>query len=184
MGKHKLQPLLEMEKKLAEENHNLVYSFLQQYGYSIEEYYNVAIFGFLKGIQKYSRIEDLRKKYQLAFICNQHMRSECRNYWKMKNSQKRKPVEEIISLDAEYSENDNLYNCICGKSLETEIIEIEELLQLLENLSDKQRKIAVMKMDGYRNKEIYSILEIRPSTYYKEVKRIKAVLLECLEVEK
>lgn len=176
MEKHKLQPLTEAEKQLAENNHNLVYSFLHRYGYSIEEYYNIAIFGYLKGIQIYNRRKDLQEKYQLAFICSQYMRSECGNYRRMENSQKRKPAETIISLDAEYSEHDTLYNCIGGKSLETEIMETELLTELLENLSEKQRKITEMKIKGYSNKETYIILEINPSTYYKELQRIKSVL--------
>ena len=50
------------------------------------------------------------------------------------------------------------------------------LEELLENLSDVQRKITEMKMYGYNNKEIYLILEIKPSTYYKELQRINPVL--------
>ena len=55
MKNNKLQPLSEIEKHLAEENHDLVYSFLHRHEYSIEEFYNIAIFGLLKGIQNYCR---------------------------------------------------------------------------------------------------------------------------------
>lgn len=182
MENHKLQPLTEAEKKQAEESHNLLYSFLHRHGYSIEAYYNIAIFGYLKGIQIYNRREDLRNKYKLAFICEQYMRSEVGNHFKMENAQKRKPAENIISLDAEYTETENLYNCVPGNSADpvSEIIEAELLAELLENLTGSQRKIAEMRMDGYKNKEIYLLLEIKPSTYYKEMQRIKAVLANLI----
>ena len=178
MENHKLQPLTEAEKRQAEENHNLVYSFLHRHGYSIEDFYNVAIFGYLKAIQVYNRREDLRNKYQLAFICERYMSAEIGNHFRTENAQKRKPAENIISLDADYAESENLYNCTCGKSAdpETEIMEAELIAELLENLTGSQRKIAEMKMEGYNNKEIYLLLEIKPSTYYKEVQRIKSIL--------
>ena len=60
MERHTLQPLTENEKKFAEENHKLLYKFLHEYGYSIEEHYNIAVFGFLKSVQLYYRKEHSR----------------------------------------------------------------------------------------------------------------------------
>ena len=64
MERYRLEKLTEEEKKLAEENHNLVYAYLHTYGYSVETYYNIVIFGYLKGIQVYCRRVDLQKKYE------------------------------------------------------------------------------------------------------------------------
>ena len=183
MKKHKLQPLTETEKKQAEENHNLVYSFLHRHTYSIEDFYNVVIFGYLKGIQTYNRREDLRNKYQIAFICERYMSAEIGNYFRTKNAQKRKPAENMISLDADYAESENFYNCTCGKSAdpESEIIGADLRMHLFEHLTKSQRKIAEMKMKGYDNKEIFLLLEIKPSTYYKEVQRIKEILKNMID---
>lgn len=175
MENNKLQPLSDMEKRQAEENHNLVYSFLHRHGYSIEEFYNIAIFGYLKGIQIYNRRDDLRKKYQFAFICKQYMKAEIKDHFRVQNAQKRKPMETILSLDAEYAETDNLYNCVSGKSVEDELLESELLEEVLENLSKVQRDILKMKLEGYSNKEVYISLEIPSSTYYVELDRIKVV---------
>lgn len=176
MENHKLQPLSEHEKQQAENNHSLVYSFLHRHGYDMENFYDVVVFGFLKGIQAYNRREDLRKKYQLAFICEQYMRSAMENYRRTENAQKRKPTENIISLDADYAESENFYNCVGGKSAEAVLMELESIGDILENLSETQRKITAMKIKGYGNKEIYLILEIKPSTYYRELQRIRSVL--------
>lgn len=176
MKKYKLENFTEEEKKLAEENHNLVYAYLHTYGYSIETYYNVVIFGYLKGIQVYCRREDLR---DMSFVCWQYMRSEMENHFKTETRQKRKPMESVLSLDADYNE-ENLHNCVGGKTLEEEVLEEETVSELLEKLSEVQRKIAEMKMDGYGNKEIFLILEMPKSTFYKEMKRIKVVVENLL----
>lgn len=178
MKKHTLQPLTAQERTQAAENHNLVYSFLHRHGYSIEDFYNVVIFGYLKGIQTYNRREDLRNKYQLGFVCEKYMSAEIGNHFRTENAQKRKPAENIVSLDTDYAESENLYNCTCGKSAnpESEIIAGDLRAQLFEHLTKSQRKIAEMKMDGYNNKEIYLLLEIKPSTYYKEIKKIKLIM--------
>ena len=176
MENHKLQPLTEHEKQQAEEHHGLVYSFLHRHGYDMENFYDVVVFGYLKAIQVYNQREDLRENYQLAFICEQYMRSAVENYRRTENAQKRKPTENIISLDADYAETENFYNCVGGKSAEAVLMESESIGDILENLSETQRKITAMKIKGYGNKEIYLVLEIKPSTYYRELQRIKTVL--------
>lgn len=181
MENNRLQPLNDVEKRMSEEHHGLVYSFLHRHGYSIEEFYNICIFGYLKAIQTYNRREDLRKKYQLAFICEQYMRAEVKDHFRVQNAQKRKPTEIILSLDAEYSELEdsstrgNLYNCVGGKSVEDELMESELIEEVLENLSEVQRDILKLKLEGFSNKEVYLSLEIPTSTYYKELDRIKVI---------
>ena len=175
MDNIRLQPLNDVEKRMSEEHHGLVYSFLHRHGYSIEEFYNICIFGYLKAIQTYNRREDLRKKYQLAFICEQYMRAEVKDHFRVQNAQKRKPTETIISLDANYTETDNLYNLVGGKSVEDELMDSELLEELLENLSEVQRDILKLKLEGLSNKEVHLSLEIPTSTYYKELDRIKII---------
>lgn len=172
---HKLQPLTEKEKRLAEINHSLVYSFLRKYGYSIEEFYNIVIFGYLHGIQAYNRRKDLQD-YKLSVICYKYMRAEIGNYYRTIQAQKRKPMENILSLDAENAEMENLYNCVSGKSLESEYLEMELLEEVLEKFTEIQKDIMKLKMEGYTNKEVYLLLEIPVSTYYKELNRIKSAL--------
>lgn len=181
LDRHIIQPLTDFERKFATENHNLVYDFLHKRGYSLENYYDIVIFGYLKAVQIYNRREDLRNKYAFPFISQQYMRSMIGNNLRMESAKKRKPLGTLVSLDAEYTETENLYNCIGvdnGKSPESEVVAMERITEILSSLSDTQRKIIEMKLDGYSNKEIYLTLEIKPSTYYVEVKRIKKVLSE------
>ncbi len=42
-----LTRLTDNERKFAD-NHKLIYSFLSSKGYSIEDYYNIVVFGYLE----------------------------------------------------------------------------------------------------------------------------------------
>lgn len=180
MNKYKLQPLNNQEKSYAEEHHKLVYNFLHKKGYSIEEYYSIAVIGYLKAVQIYHRREDLRSKYDFPFISWQYMRSEIGNHFRMENSKKRKPSGEVISLDAEYSDMESLYNSVGGKSAESNVMEIELIADIMKGLSEAQRKIVQLKIDGYSNKEVHLLLKIPSSTYYKEMQKIKVVTKKLL----
>lgn len=172
MDRHTLQPFTEQERKFAEENHNLIYGFLKKHGYSIEEFYNIVVFGYLKSVQIYHRKEKLNGNYNFSSVAYQYMRAEISNHFKTESRMKRKPAETIVSIDDDGMEN----NCVGAKSAEAEILEKETVNELLDKLTEVQRKIAEMKLDGYSNKEIFIILDMSQSTYYKELQRIKVVL--------
>lgn len=176
MKRHILTPLTDTEKKFAEENHNLIYSFIHRYRYSIEEHYNILVFGYLKAVQIYLNRKDLQEKYDFPFVCWMYLRREIGNYFTTESSKKRKSLEKVFSLDADYAEMENQYNTVSKETLDNRIIEAESMEKLLQGLSSTQRKIIRMKVDGYSNKEIYLILEIKQSTYYKEMQRIKKTL--------
>lgn len=170
-----MEKFTKQEQRFAEENHNLIYGFLHEHGYSIEEYYDVALFGFLKSVQAYHRKEKLKGNYNFSYIAYQYMRAELSNHFQKENAKKRKPVGIVISLDADYARGENLHNfCAVGKSAEDEVMESEALAEIMEILSDIQRKIISLRMDGFNNREIFLFLEIKPTSYYKELHRIKA----------
>ncbi|WP_313184741.1 hypothetical protein [Lacrimispora sp.] len=180
MKNHTLSPLTEQEKKFAEESHDLVYKLLRIYGYSIEEYYDIAIFGYLKAVQLYLRREDLRNKFKFSTICWLSMKTEIKDNFVAQNAQKRKPVETVVSLDAEYAEGDGFYNIIGGKSTEADVLEKIMIDTVLENLPEKYRKITHLKMNGYNNKEIYTAMGIPSSTYTIEMQRIRVAVKELM----
>ena len=165
-----MEKLSEIEKSFAENNHNLVYKFLHTYGYNIEEHYSVAVLGYLKSVQAYHRKEKLKGNYNFSNVAYKYMRAELSNDRKIENAKKRIPKENIKSMDVEENSSRN------GKSAEDEVIAKETLIEIMEILSDIQRKIIALRIDGYSNRETFLFLEIKPSTYYKEMKRIKSEL--------
>lgn len=45
--------LTEEQKAFAEENHNLIYTFLHKKNLSFDEYYDVVVMGYLKAVANY-----------------------------------------------------------------------------------------------------------------------------------
>lgn len=174
MKRNSMQPLTEQEKLFSESNHGLVYSFLHRYGYSIDDFYDIVVFGFLKAVQVFHRKEDVKRKYDFAFIAWQYMRAEVGNYLRIKSALKRKTEADAASLDERHT--------TFGKKLEDGIVRKESFLQYIQELNRVQREILGWKIAGYSSKEICAGLELKKSTYYKYWNRIKMGLEDVLRV--
>ena len=161
-GMDTMKPFTEIERELAEKNHNLVYEFLKTHKYDIEEYYNIAVMGYLKGIQKYYRRTE-RNLSELPGICWNCMRSEMGNHFKMEKARKRQPVE--MNQQSTYSAED-------------EAVTTELLNSVMENMTEQQQNIVALKILGYSNLEACLMLEINTSSYYRELERIRKLFEE------
>ena len=157
----RLKPFTEEEKRLAEQNHDLVYQFLKSHNYSVEDYYNTVVFGYLKGIQKYCRYIGNSAGNNLAGICWNCMRSEMKSHFKMETAKKRQPAEVIIKKIP---------------SAEEEVLVTEILKSVMENLTIRQQNIITLKLLGYSSAEICLMMEISKSSYYRELDYIRQMI--------
>lgn len=182
--REKLEPLTEIEKAVAEQYHECVYMFLRMNHYPIEEFYDIVIIGFLKGVQKYCRTPKLQEKYAVSTICMYKMKNAVSKHFEALNALKRKPTGGFVSLDAEYgSDNSNkegntLKDCIGIDSFEDDVLDNEMITEILNSLSERQCQIVTMKLNGYNQAEIRSHLHICNATLSKELKEIKSALRE------
>ena len=157
----KLKPFTEEEKKLAENNHDLVYQFLRTHNYNMEDYYNTVVFGYLKGIQKYYRYVGNSAENNLDGICWNCMRSEMKSHFKLETAKKRQPVEVTIKKIP---------------SAEDEVLVTEILKSVMENLTIRQQNIITLKMLGYTNAEICLLMEMSKSSYHRELNTIRQMI--------
>lgn len=144
--------LTEEQKRIVEENHNLIYWYCHKYNLDIEEYYGLFAIELCKAIQSYDPQKSKISTYIIRAFWNKHV-----NYDKRKKTNKRKVNEDIISIDQDFGQDgeeaklsDFLTN---GKSIEDEIIMIplseceldDELMSVvrlrLENPNLTQREI-------------------------------------------
>lgn len=72
-------PLTEEQRRFAEQNHNLVYTFLHQHGLSVDDYYDIVIFGFLLAVQRYLTDASLAP-YAFSTVAWSAMESALRNH--------------------------------------------------------------------------------------------------------
>lgn len=72
-------PLTEEQRRFAEQNHALVYKFLHQHGLSVDEYYDIVVFGFLLAVQRYLTDASLAP-YAFSTVAWSAMESALRNH--------------------------------------------------------------------------------------------------------
>ncbi len=176
MNKDNLQKFTEKEKVMAEKYHNMVYSFLNSKGYNMEEFYPIVVMGYLKAVQKYCRNKEL-KKWSFSTICKNNMRREVGNYFRDLNRQKRKPTGKIVYYDAPIEEDGETfayYFKVGG--FEDDIVGKDAVLQILKLLNNRQRKIVLLKLRGYKLKEIQEAVGVTQFCIKKELQEVKKVV--------
>ena len=100
-----IRPLTRKQQKFAEENHNLVYSFLNKKKLNESVFYDVVIFGYLKAVQEYCDIPSLRE-HRFSTLAWKRMQSALSNYYKYLSRPKRNAP--TVSLDEPVSSEDGL----------------------------------------------------------------------------
>jgi len=95
-------PLTPEQSDFAAEHHNYVYSFLTKRHLPVDEFYDIAIFGYLRAVRNYCVREDLRK-YKFSTIAYSSMRSSVGDHFRAQRAQMR--TAEIIPFDEEYIYN-------------------------------------------------------------------------------
>ena len=91
------------------------------------------------------------------------MRSEIKSHFKMETAKKRQPSEIIMTKIS---------------SAEDEVIALEILKSVMENLTVRQQNIITLKLLGYSNTEIYFMMEMSKSSYYRELENIRQMIVD------
>ena len=148
-----LRPFTKEEQQFAEENHDLVYAFLNEKKLSEDEYYDVVVFGYLQAVQVYCT-EKKQCKYSFSTLAWRHMQDELTDYHKYLCSAKRNAL--VISLDEplDGSEGLRLEDVItyddCLYEIRTELL----LHDLAVQLPEREMRIINMKIRGSKLQEI------------------------------
>ena len=88
--------MTEMEQKLAEDNHNLIYDFAKKKNLVVEDYYGLLAIGLCNAATSYSS-DDNNTFSTYAYSCMQNV---INNYWKSISRKKIIPKENILSYNA------------------------------------------------------------------------------------
>lgn len=151
--------LTEDQRKLVEENHNLIYDYLWKKNLSIEEYYGLAAIGLCKAAITYDSGKAAFSTY--AYMCISNEIGCClRKYY----ADKYIPDELIGSLQYIVELGDNgvtLEDCIGDViDVEEEAIINDTLDKFYSRLNDDERLILSLHHAGYKQKEIAKRAEI------------------------
>ena len=146
-----MKTLTDEQRKFAEQNHDLVYKFLNENGLSESMYYDVVIFGYLCAVQEYCENQDLRK-YKFATVAWKKMLCERKDHYK------------YLSKDICSHDNIHLEDIRLDRSLADVIGQQDELMKQLESelllhalaakLPEREMRIIQMKVDGMKMHDI------------------------------
>lgn len=170
-----MHALTHTQRKIATEAHNIVYAYLRHRKLNIDDYYDVAVFGFLEAVQQYDESPELAARYSLSTIAYRKMDDEICKLSIYQNRKKRKA--ELYSLDAPIPGTDGL--CIAdtipasmetGQAAEAKIV----LTEVMAAGTPAQREAARVKAAGYSVKEAAEILGTTESGIYNRLYRFRA----------
>ena len=138
------------QRKLAEDNHNLIYAFLNRRGMDSDEWYGAAAVGLCHAAITYDPA-----KYTFATYAYRCMLSEIAHDITTATRAKRTPPEPVASLDYEYASmsDDRPINLmgIVGDDTDFTGPEVDELLERLPASTVRDIR---MRMAGYTPAEI------------------------------
>ena len=148
-----LRQFTKEEQQFAEENHDLVYAFLNEKKLSEDEYYDVVVFGYLRAVQEYCETTKLRK-YKFSTLAWKRMQHTLADYYKYIASPKRNA--QVISLDEPLDGDDGLCleDVISYDDYMSEIKEELLMHELARQLPSREMRIVRMKVRGYKMHEI------------------------------
>ena len=148
-------------KKLAEENHKLIYWFCWKNHLDLEEWYDIIAIGYMKGINSYN--ENLKTKLSTYLI--KVMKNEYFLTLRNKKYTKYIPENEILSLDFEYNsdedkENYNILDFVVNENslFENNVclkIDIKKVFNELK-IPKRNYEIFMMRVQGSKLEEIAS----------------------------
>lgn len=146
-----MKPLTDEQRRLAEENHDLVYAFLQNNHLPESQYYDVVIFGYLCAVQEYCENPKLRR-YSFSTVAWRKMRQELSHHYKYLSRNKR--LSEMVSIFDDNIDPFETYSVSIQDELMAQL-EMDLLLHALATkLPRRQMRIIRMKLDGVKMHEI------------------------------
>lgn len=137
--------LTQEESEFAGAHHDLIWAYLRRAGLPEDEFYDVAVFGYLRAVRKYLARPELRQ-YQFSTIaframsCNVH---HSREYWARA---KRRAVVRQLNEDVDAG---GLYDPV-----HEHVSNVISFQTAVGRLTPLQRRIASLRSEGYSDREI------------------------------
>ena len=158
-------------EKIVEENHNLIYAFLNKCHLPTNEYYDLAAIGLCKAAKTWDCDRQKFSTYAYTCMFNEVM-GEKRKY----RCKKRINNDELISLDAHIDEEQKLsiLDIINDSySLEDEIITNIDVSNFVKSLKGRDRAIVDLFTLGYVQDDVANIIGVSQATISRIKKKLK-----------
>lgn len=161
-------PLTEAESEFAAEHYSTIHQYLHMAGLPEDDFYDVAVFGYLRAVRKYLARPELRR-YKFSTIAFRAMSCDVhhsREYWNRK-----KRVAQVEQYNEELHTED--FHDPVAETCES-VLSIQELRSKLTPL---QQRIASLRSEGYSDKEIAAIFHLKPFEVEHEMSQAKTTII-------
>lgn len=147
------------QREFAAKNHEIILSYLRGKRLDASEWYDVAVFGYLRAVKKYTERPELQS-YAFSTIAGRTMDTEIGN-----ERRKQKRRIQPLSLDAPLTEEGlTLYDTIGTPDFTEDKAGMSAacaaLLPLLQTLTEHQLEVLTMKANSYNRSQIGNALGI------------------------
>lgn len=157
--------LTDSERKLVEENHNLIYKFAVDSKIDADEYYDVLAIGLCTAAKLFDPTHGT-KFSTFAYRC---MRTELFQTMRGERAKGRRPAGGIVSYNAEISDGDTYLDYVSGLDGRYEFdVGNAEVAEYIERLSPVQQQVlndllkgetmvSIAKRSGYSRQRVHQI---------------------------
>lgn len=162
------------QKKLAEENHNLIYSFLREHKLSIEEYYGLASIGLCRACMDYDSSKSKFSTYAYSCMYTQVMH-QIRSESAVKRGRGNQTVsyQETFKHDGRGDDVEMLEVIPSRDNTENEAVARIVIGNAVSSLSERDRKVIGLISAGYGQTETGSMVGLSQASVSKIVKEFR-----------
>ena len=177
-----MEALNSKERKFAEENHGLIYSFLNYYRLTEAEHYDICAIAYLQAVKEWHRKPELRDKYKFSTIAFKKMESaKIKKY----HADRLRDSYILFSLNDLNAEGNEYLGQIADQRDAIREIEdqqnIEDLLnEVMPALTERQRKHLMRMVKGETPVEIMRGGHTAITEFWKDRERIKKAVSAVL----
>ena len=169
--------MTEMEQKLVEKNHNLIYDFAKKKNLSLEEYYDLLAIGLCNAATSYSS-SDSSSFSTYAYSCMQNVLND---YWRSISLKRSIPEQNILSYDASIdSEGEGSFDetFADSKSVIDDVIGSIQCEYLLSILNTQEQALVQYLLKGLKGREIAVAMKVS-ERYVRQLKLKVQNKLSC-----
>lgn len=152
--------LTDEQRKLAEDNHNLIYFVLHKNNWSIDEYYDVAAIGLCRAAQTYAPDKGAFSAYSVKVITNQVLMELRRESAKKRDAR----LDDSIEADS-------------GVDVEKQAMQ-REALRAISAMPEPDKTVALLAMKGYSQYKISQKIGIPRQTVDSIMEQVITILSE------
>lgn len=161
-------PLTEAESEFASEHYPTIHQYLHMAGLPENDFYDIAVFGYLRAVRKYLARPELRQ-YKFSTIAFRAM--SCDVYHSMEYRKRKKRAAHVEQYNEDIHTED--FRDPVAEAYESAL----SFQELNSKLTPLQQRIAGLRTEGYRDKEIAAICRLKLCEVELEMSQAQATII-------